>query len=271
MDNRTFHLILFVIGISLGAIVSAYGEAPAPFFKKNVAKCFYCAEAAEIEKPIMDVSDQNKKPTDEKPAELPPGLDPKSPLPFQQLVRAYESGNVGETYKAAKAWVQYQDRILKRTSDLAAVVNKAKQEVEADAKMNSSEIIPVANIQNNSVTIKLAFFFDTTNPITENAAQMVQDFYKATLADPSIELFGVPAFENSVDELREFKTNNGISFPVQYNRQLENQFEATGSPMLLAFAEGAKEPCRLEGSITIEAVEELVSQCRRGIVKRSSP
>lgn len=264
MDQKTLHIILLVIGISLGAIVSAYGEAPAPFFKKNVAKCFYCAEEASIEEGLK--TSEKKEPIGTKKEDSNNqalvGVDPKSPLPFQELVKAYESGNVSETYKAARAWVQYQDRILKRTSDLAALVSKAKQEVEAEAMLVASDM-PIQNktaAPNSSV--KLAFFFDSTNPSTENAAISVQDFYQTTLADPTIEVFGVPSFENSVDELRTLKTTTELSFPVQYNRELENEFDATGQPMLLAFVEGSKEPCRLEGSITPESIQQLVSECK---------
>jgi hypothetical protein len=265
MDQKTLHIILLVIGISLGAIVSAYGEAPAPFFKKNVAKCFYCADEATIEDGLK-TSDKNEitKAQNNTTQVALVGVDPKSPLPFQELVKAYESGNVNDTYKAAKAWVQYQDRILKRTSDLAALVNKAKQEVEAEAMLVSTEIDSqqLAPPSLGNTSLKLAFFFDTTNPSTEAAAINVQDYYQTTLADPTIEVFGIPAFINSVEDLRAFKSNTEISFPVQYNRDLENEFDATGQPLLLAFIEGKKEPCRLEGSITPESIGKLVSDCK---------
>lgn len=264
MDKKTLHIILFVIGISLGAIVSAYGEAPAPFFKKNVAKCFYCAEEAAIEDGLKPTNGAEPQKTAALAELKQPvmGVDPKSPMPFQELVRAYESGNVSETYKAARAWVQYQDRILKRTSDLAALVSKAKQEVESEAQLTLSELAPESPQPKTAGTLKLAFFFNTTNPSTESAAISVQDFYQNTLADPSIEIFGVPSFENSVEELREFKVNTDISFPVQYNRDLENEFDATSEPMLLAFINNKKEPCRLEGSITAESIHKLVSKCK---------
>jgi len=264
MNTRTIHLILLLIGVGLGVAISAYGEAPAPFFKKNVAKCFYCPEDAEIEAGFETISHskQTNDQSDTKEAQPIVGVDPKSPIPFQKLVKAYESGDVNETYRAARAWVEYQDRILKRTSDLAAMVSKAKKEVESEAQMTASEVSPEKTNPESSSVIRLAFLFDTNNPRTELAAEGVQQYYRSTLADSTIEVFGVPSFQNPLEDLRIFKQSIGINFPVQYNRTMENEFEANGSPMILAFKDNLKQPCRLEGSITSETIQQLVDQCR---------
>jgi hypothetical protein len=264
MDSKTIHLILLLLGVGLGVAISAHGEAPAPFFKKNVAKCFYCPEDAEIESGFETSS--NVKESDEKSAttNIQPivGVDPKSPIPFQKLVKAYESGDVNETYRAARAWVEYQDRIMKRTSDLAAMVTKAKKEVESEALMMASEVTPESAKKEESSVIRLAFLFNTKNPQTESAAESVQQYYRSTLADSTIEVFGVPSFDNQLEDLKMFKQAIGINFPVQYNRTMENEYEANGTPMVLAFKDNQKQPCKLEGSITSESIQSLVDQCR---------
>ncbi len=263
MSARTLHLILLMIGISLGVIVSAQGEAPAPFFKKDVAKCFYCADDAKVQSgPKKNDSGQiNSRKDQTRNLEQPlAGVDPKSPLPFQELVRAYEQGDMGETYRAAKEWVQYQDRILKRTSDLAALVVKAKKEVESETQMTTLEDSPSPSSDSVS-NVRLAFFFDISNPKTEEAANHVQDFYRVTLADPSVEVYGIPAFSNSIEELKTFKRELGLNFPMQYNQKMENEFEASSAPMILAFRDNNATPCRLEGSITTESISDLINRC----------
>ncbi len=270
MDNKTLHIILLMIGISLGVIVSAQGEAPAPFFKKNVAKCFYCDDDVAVQRGFENnTSTQTEKSQAKQPVvtEAIPGIDPKSPLPFQKLVKAYESGDITNTYSAAKEWVQYQDRILKRTSDLAALVTKAKKEVEAESEMIDMEQSVTALYENQS-NIRLAFFFDITNPKTEQAAEAVQNFYKETLANPAIEVFGIPAFGNSISELKTFKNEIGINFPIQYNQKMENEFEANSNPMVLAFRNNQSSPCRLEGSISPESISSLITQCNQSSAKK---
>jgi hypothetical protein len=166
---------------------------------------------------------------------------------------------MGETYKAAKEWVQYQDRILKRTSDLAALVVKAKKEVESESQMTSLEDVTQAEEITSSV--RLAFFFDVANPKAEEAASNVQAFYRVTLADPSIEVFGIPAFSNSIEDLKTFKQELGLNFPIQYNQKMENQFEVSASPMILAFKDNNSAPCRLEGAITTDSISDLINRC----------
>ncbi len=269
MKSRFIHIVLLLVGVSLGVVLSAYGDTPAPFFKRDIAKCFYCDESAEIKSGLTigegakaglkrDVNNLNS-------VEAAPqivGLDPKSPIPFQTLVKAYEAGNVNATYKAAKAWVQYQDRILKRTSDLAALVKKAKKEVEAEEVLEEANIPEVGPVNPSSKSIRLVFFFDSSSAASESAARELQSYYEETLADPTIEVMGVPSSDNSVEDLKTFKLGNSFSFPLQFNRELENEFEVESYPLVLGLQEGSREACRLEGSITTETLARLVDSCR---------
>lgn len=269
MTQRFMHIVLLLAGVSLGVVLSAYGDTPAPFFKRDIAKCFYCDESAEVKAGLSigegaKASLRRNSEISNTSEVLPQitGLDPKAPIPFQNLVKTYEAGNVNATYKAAKAWVQYQDKILKRTSELAALVKKAKKEVEAEAALEESTVPEVEPIIQASKPIRLVFFFDSASATSEAAARELQAYYEETLADPTIEVIGVPSSENSVEDLKTFKLGNNFSFPLQFNKELENEFEIESYPLVLGLQEGSREACRLEGSITTESLNRLVESCR---------
>lgn len=281
--ERFIGTILVILGLGLGFAIDAMGEVPGTFFKKNLAKCFYC-DASDAIKPGFSVDTpqvQNARAlmkieeskaginSNDLNSDRVIGVDEKAPLAFKELVRAYETGNTESAFKAAKSWVKYQDKILKRTTDIETLVRKARLELssvtEKDPEQESNDYLlklTKGETSERENPLKLYFFFGSGSAASEMAASQMEEFYKSSIANPDIQFEAIADGEISIEELRDFKNSLSVTFPIKFDEELATQLEVAQLPAIVAIKGAGVPPCRYQGSIESYKIEEFVEICK---------
>jgi len=285
--EKVLGTIFIILGLTLGLTLSARGDSPGQFFTKNLATCFYCNgensinSGLKIETPNMEnvrarlgtapIKGEENEGNEGNKEQKIEGLDEKAPEPFKDLMKAYESGNMDSAYSKAKRWVKYQDKVLKRTSDLSALVKKARLEVDAEEEIekdlkaqeesNSGSSIEASlnkTLENAAYPLRLYFFFDAKSASSIQGIAEIQLLNEKTISRNDIEIIGIADGEVSIEDLAELKSSTKITFPVRFDHELANAFEISKLPSLVAIDNYDPKPIFYRGPLAIEQIWDFI-------------
>lgn len=251
-------------------------QGPRQFFERNAAKCFYCADSSTevTNAPALmgpQVSDPNTAEVlpaaASKRAPMPTDynlrVDEKAPEPFKNLVAAYEAGDMKSAYVQARAWVKYQQKLIDRSKALAAMIEKAQEDIEENGDGESQDLRSLLPAPSDK-RYEIVYVFDLFSRSAERASQAVQELYEAALTNRSLNIRAITTTASSDEDRALYGQQLGFTVPITSNPETTQRLGLTQTPAMLVLDQRGTVLCRYQEHFAAEMLVEFVRGCVGG-------